>query len=152
VSGGARFAAIATLLVVFLTLDALVVLARGVSPATLAGLEIGTVLGLASLVFEMHLIDAAMRSLKGDPANATFQTFAMRLAVVGPLTFVFGMKGSGVDSQAFALGYLVTFFVYLCWLTWRHYHAPVCYKGRSKRFAPRVVEKARTAGTAGGSR
>ena len=44
----------------------------------------------------------------------------MRLVVVSPLTIVFGMKGSGIDSQGFALGYLVTFFVYLCWLTWRH--------------------------------
>ena len=98
---------------------------------------------LASLVLEINIVERAMRMPRGDTASATFQTFAMRLALVAPLTFVFQRAGSSVDGTAFAISYLTTFFVYLCWLTWKTYHAPVQYKGRSKQFAPRVVEKSR---------
>ena len=151
-SRGARIAGGIAIAVTFLALEALVVLYRGLNSASVTGVEVGAVFGLFSLVVEMHLVASALRSPKGDPAGATFQTFAMRLAVVAPLTWAFGGSGSGVDSVAFAVSYCVTFFVYLCWLTWTHYHAPVCYKGRSKRFAPRVVEKSRAAETVGGAR
>jgi hypothetical protein len=139
----ARLIGTVTLAVLFLALEALVLGYRGLNPASFAGVEIGTVIGLASLALEIQLVRGAMRSLKGDVAGATFQTFAMRLALVAPLTFAFQRAGSSVDGTAFAVGYLVTFFVYLCWLTWTTYHAPVQYKGKRANFAPRVVEKRR---------
>jgi hypothetical protein len=139
----ARLFATIALAVTFVALEALVLGYRGLNPASFAGVEIGTVIGLASVALEIQIIRRAMRSLKGDVAGATFQTFAMRLALVAPLTFVFQRAGSSVDGEAFAVGYVVTFFVYLCWLTWVTYHAPVQYKGKGAEFAPRVVERRR---------
>ena len=140
-SPGTRFLGAVAIVITFLALEALVLVNHGLNPASFTGVEIGVVLGLGSLALEMNLVERAMRSVKGDPAGATFQTFVMRLGLVAPLTFAFARKGSGVDASAFAIGYLVTFFVYLCWLTWKSYHAPVQYKGRSKRFAPRVADR-----------
>lgn len=142
-SRAARIAGAIAITVTFVGLEALVVLYRGVNSASITGVEVGAVFGLLSLVMEMHLVARALRSPKGDPAGATFQTFAMRLVVVAPLTFAFGGRGSGVDSVAFAVAYCVTFFVYLCWLTWKTYHMPVQYRPRAKKFAPRVVERNR---------
>ena len=148
-SRGARIAGAIAIAVTFAGLETLVVLYRGLHPASVTGVEVGAVLGLLSLVLEMHLVQRALSTEKGDPAGATFQTFAMRLAVVAPLTFAFSGSRSGVDSVAFAVSYCVTFFVYLCWLTWKTYHMPVQYKPRAKQFAPRVVERRRdTAGSA----
>ena len=141
----ARLLGTIALAVAFAALEALVLGYRGLNPASFAGVEIGTVIGLASLVLEIQLVRAAMRTAKGDVAGATFQTFAMRLAIVAPLTLAFQRAGSSVDGTAFAVGYLVTFFVYLCWLTWTTYHAPVQFKGSRAKFAPRVVEKRRAA-------
>ena len=140
-SRGARIAAAIAIAVTFLGLEALVVLYRGLHSASVTGVEVGAVFGLFSLVVEMHLVASALRSPKGDPAGATFQTFAMRLAVVAPLTFAFNGSRSGVDNVAFAVSYCVTFFVYLCWLTWKTYHAPVQYRGRRTAFSPRVVAR-----------
>lgn len=148
----ARLLGTIALAVTFVALEALVLGYRGLNPASFAGVEIGTVIGLASLVLEIQLVRRAMRTLTGDVAGATFQTFAMRLAIVAPLTFAFQRAGSSVDGTAFAVGYLVTFFVYLCWLTWTTYHAPVQYKGKRATFTPRVVEKRRTAETTAGAR
>lgn len=148
-SRGARIAAAVMITVTFAGLEALVVLYRGVHPASVTGVAVGAVLGLLSLVLEMHLVENALRTPKGEPAGAAVQTFAMRLAVVAPLTFAFSGKGSGVDNVAFAVSHCVTFFVYLCWLTWKTYHMPVQYRPRAKQFAPRVVERSRdTAGSA----
>ena len=141
-SARARLVGLVALVATYVALEALVLGYRGLNPASFTGVEIGAAIGLASLVLEMNLIGRAMRTLKGDVAGATFQTFAMRLAIVGPLTFVFQRGKSGVDGTAFAVSYLVTFFVYLCWLTWKTYHTPVQYKGRPKQFPPRIVEKA----------
>jgi len=143
VSARARFFGALALAASFVALDALVLGYRGLNPASFAGVQIGTVTGLLSLVLEIHVVERAMRTLKGDVAGATFQTFAMRLALVAPLTFVFQRAGSSVDGTAFACSYLVTFFVYLSWLTWKTYHAPVQFKGKAAKFAPRVVEKKR---------
>jgi hypothetical protein len=143
VSARARFFGAAALVASFVALEALVLGYRGLNPASFAGVEIGSLIGLLSLVLEIHVVERAMRTLKGDVAGATFQTFAMRLALVAPLTFVFMRKGSSVDGTAFACSYLVTFFVYLSWLTWKTYHAPVQFKGKAAKFAPRVVEKKR---------
>ncbi len=139
----ARAVGAAALAATLVLLDALVVGYRGLNPASFTGVEVGTVIGLLSLVLEIHLVERAMRSANGDVAGATFQTFAMRLALVAPLTFAFQSKGSSVDGTAFAVSYFSTFFVYLCWLTWKTYHAPVQFKGKAAKFAPRVVEKPR---------
>jgi protein-S-isoprenylcysteine O-methyltransferase Ste14 len=141
VSAGAKAIGVAALVVTFLTLEGLVVGYCGLNPRSITGVAIGAVIGLASLVCEMHIVDRALRSAKGDTASATFQTFAMRLAIVAPLTFVFQSKGSSVDPTAFSVAYLVTFFMYLCQLTWTTYHAPVQYRAKPKQFAPRVVVK-----------
>ena len=147
-SRGARIAGAIAIAVTFLGLETLVVLYRGLNPASVTGVAVGAVFGLFSLVIEMHLVASALRSTKGDPAGATFQTFAMRLAIVAPLTWAFGGRGSGVDSVAFAVSYCVTFFVYLCWLTWKTYHMPVQYRPRAKKFEPRVIDRRReTAGS-----
>ena len=151
-SSAARLAGALAIAAAFVILEALVVGYRGARPSVFNGVEIGSLIGLASLVLEIQVVARAMRSATGDPAGATFQTFAMRLAIVAPLTFAFQRKGSSVDSESFALGYLITFFVYLCWLTWTTYHAPVHYKGKSKQFAPRVVEKRCVSETAASAR
>jgi hypothetical protein len=143
VSARAAFLGAAALVVSFVGLEALVLGYRGLNPASFTGVEIGAVIGLLSLVLEIHVVERAMRTAKGDVAGATFQTFAMRLALVAPLTFVFMRKGSSVDGTAFAVSYLVTFFLYLAWLTWKTYHAPVQFKGKAAKFTPRVVEKKR---------
>ncbi len=148
-SARSRLLGAAALVASFVVLNALVLGYRGLNPASFTGVEIGALIGLASLVLEIHVVERAMRTLKGDVAAATFQTFAMRLALVAPLTFVFQRKGSSVDGTAFAVSYLVTFFLYLSWLTWKTYHAPVQYTGKAAKFEPRVVQKSRaTAGSA----
>jgi hypothetical protein len=132
----------------FLALEALVVGYRGLNSASIVGTQIGALIGFASLALEIQLVERALRSRSGDVAGATFQTFAMRLAIVAPLTYVFQRLTSGIDGTAFAVSYLVTFFAYLCWLTWKTYHMPVQYKAKAKQFAPRVVDKRETAGAA----
>jgi hypothetical protein len=152
VTARARLVGAIALAVTFLGLEGLVLGYRGFNPASFAGVEIGVVAGLLSLVLEIQLVERAMRSVRGDSAAATFQTFALRLAIVAPLTLAFQMKGSSVDATAFAVAYLVTFFVYLCWLTWKTYHAPVQYKAKPKHFEPRVVVKTRETETVGSTR
>jgi hypothetical protein len=152
VSARARFIGAVAMAATFLGLEAMVTVWCGLRPASFSGVFIGAVIGLASLAFEIQIVERAMRSAKGDTASATFQTFAMRLALVAPITFAFQMKGSSVDASAFAVSYLVTFFVYLCWLTWKSYHAPVQYRAKPKQFAPRIVENRREASSSGASR
>lgn len=140
----ARLVGAALLGLTFLGLEVLVAAYGGAKPSSFTGVEIGAVLGLASLVLEFQIVERAMASPKGDSAAATFQTFAMRLALVAPLTFAFQRAGSSVDATTFACSYLTTFFVYLCWLTWKTYHAPVHYRAKPRQFAPRVVERPRS--------
>jgi len=142
VSRRARIWGSAALVVTFVALEALVVGYGGLRPQTFIGVEIGALLGLISLVLEMQIVGRAMRMPRGDTAAATFQTFAMRLALVAPLTLVFQRTGSNVDGTSFAVSYLVTFFVYLCWLTWKTYHAPVQVPGQAEAVrAPRRREE-----------
>ena len=140
------------LTVVFVGLEALDLGYCGFNPRSFAGVEIGALIGLASLALEIQIVERAFRQPKGDTASATFQTFAMRLALVAPLTLAFQRSGSSVDSTAFAVAYLVTFFMYLCWLTWTTYHTPIQYKARPKQFAPRVVDKRRPTDAVGSAR
>jgi hypothetical protein len=100
---------------------------RGASPATFAGLAVGVFTGLVSLVVELAMLERAERTFYAQGVQVTFMSFVMRLVVVAPLTLLF--RVSEVDAEAFALSYLATFLVYLCWLTWTMYHAPVQYKG-----------------------
>lgn len=151
-SAKARLFGTLALAATFVALEALVVGYRGLNPASIVGAQIGALIGFASLALEIQLVERALRSKTGDVAGATFQTFAMRLAVVAPLTYVFQRLTSGVDGTAFAVSYLVTFFAYLCWLTWKTYHMPVQYKAGRKQFAPRVVDRRETAGIGGGAR
>ena len=95
-----------------------------------AGAVVGTFAGLSMLVFEMALIGRSMRRFARGGMQATLQSFTLRLAIVGSLGMWFMREGSGTDSQSFCLTFVATFFVYLCWLTWRVYNEPVQYRAR----------------------
>lgn len=101
----------------------------GLGPESVTGMSVGTFLGLGTLAVELAVIRHAYRTQVGDPAQATFGTFFMRLAVVGLLHFAFMAQGSGVDPSAFSLSYCGSFFVYMCWLTWRIATLPPQYQG-----------------------
>lgn len=107
----------------------LTLLYTGVEASTVMAFEIGTFLGLASLAVELILVERDEKRESGNPSEAVFASFFLRLAVVGPFTMWFGAMDVGVHAEAFALSYLSTFFVYLCWLTWKVATAPVHYKG-----------------------
>ena len=104
----------------------------GSRPEAFLGLEIGIVLGLAALVFEIALAERAERTFYAQGVQTTFMSFMMRLATVGPLTMLFMKRDIGVDPQAFALSYCSTFVVYMCWLAWKTYYAPSTYRPRAK--------------------
>lgn len=103
----------------------------GLSPAAVLGLLLGGFLGLISLSIEIGLLERSARTFHAQGVQTTFISFVMRLTVVAPLTLLFMNVGLGIDSQAFALSYCGTFFLYLCWLTWETYHAPVQYRPRA---------------------
>lgn len=105
----------------------------GVRTDTTAGFEIGTFLGLVCLAVELALVERSSRRDTGDPSEAVFASFFLRLAIVGPFTLWFGMACPWVNAEAFALSYLSTFFVYLCWLTWKVATTPSSYKGGSTK-------------------
>ena len=143
----------AVLVAVFVGVQALVVTYRGASPQVFNALEVGTLAGLVSLVLEFVLIERSDRTFHAQGVQATFLSFVMRLVVVAPLTLLFLRKGSETDHEAFALSYCSTFFVYLCWLTWKSYHAPVQYRARGERPArPAETRAERTRRTAGSAR
>ncbi len=107
----------------------LALVVAGTGPEAFLGLQIGAFLGLISLVFELALLDRSLSQMANVGLQATLTTFFLRLVTVAPFTVYFGQPGSPADAQAFALAYLSTYFVYMCWLTWRIYNAPVCYQG-----------------------
>jgi hypothetical protein len=107
----------------------------GVRVDTVVGFEIGTFLGLLCLAVELALVERSSQRRTGDPSEAVFASFFLRLAVVGPFTMWFGMACKSVHAEAFALSYLSTFFVYLCWLTWKVATAPSSYKPGSSATA-----------------
>lgn len=122
-----------SLILTFAGLSWLVLAYVGVSAATVSGFEIGTFLGLLSLAIELILVERDEVRTNGDPSQAVFASFFLRLAIVGPFTMWFGAMDVGIHAEAFALSYLSTFFVYLCWLTWKVATAPVHYKGGGVR-------------------
>ena len=108
----------------------------------MSGVYAGTLAGLISLVVEIAVIGRSLRLFEHNGMGATLQTFTMRLVIVGALGIWFMREASATDAQAFCLSYCGTFFVYLCWLTWRTYKAPVQYQARraaepADRAAPR---------------
>ncbi len=105
----------------------------GTSPRVMSGVYAGTFAGLISLVVEMAVIGRSMRLFHHNGMQATLQTFILRLMIVGGVGIWFMRPESGTDVNAFCLTYCATFFVYLCWLTWRTYNAPVLYRGGAVR-------------------
>ena len=105
----------------------------GFTPMTMSGVYTGTFFGLITLAVEMAVIGRSLRIFEHNGMQATLQTFIMRLIIVGGLGMWFMRVGSGTDAQAFCLSYCATFFVYMCWLTWRTYNQPVHYQGKSTR-------------------
>ena len=105
----------------------------GFDAATMAGVYTGTFFGLISLAIEMAVIGRSLRIFEHNGMQATLQTFVMRLVIVGALGMWFMRADSGTDAQAFCLSYCSTFFVYMCWLTWRTYNQPVHYVGKREK-------------------
>ena len=135
------------LLGVFVLVTWGVVAYRGLNPETMSGIYAGVFAGLISLVVEIAVIGRSLRLFAHNGMGATLQTFTMRLVIVGALGIWFMRGASATDAQAFCLSYCGTFFVYLCWLTWRTYKAPVQYQG--KRAAPAAAAAARAAASRG---
>lgn len=134
-SRAGRIAGALFLVATFVGVEALVLELRGASPASFLGLEIGAFLGLVSLVLEIAMLERSSRTFHAQGLQTTFMSFMMRLVVVAPLTLLFMKDSLGVDHEAFALSYCSTFFLYMCWLTWKTYHAPACYRPRSRAAA-----------------
>ena len=110
---------------------------RGFDATVMSGVYVGTLLGLVSLVIEMAVIGRSMRLFHHNGMQATLQTFTMRLVTVGAPGRWFMRDASGTDPQSFCLTYCSTFFVYMCWLTWRTYNAPVHYQAKPQPAAAR---------------
>lgn len=119
----------------YLGIVALVAALRGSNPETWLGVHIGTFLGFVSLVIEIAMVERSSRTFHAQGVQTTFMSFLMRIVVVGPATLLFMKPELGVDHEAFALSYLATFFVYMCWLTWKTYHAPAHYRPKAARAA-----------------
>ena len=129
----ARVGGVAALIATFLGCGWLTLAYTGVEASTVMAFQIGTFLGLLSLAVELILIERDGQRESADPSQAVFASFFLRLAIVGPFTMWFGAVDVGVHAEGFALSYLSTFFVYLCWLTWKVATAPVHYKGGAKQ-------------------
>jgi hypothetical protein len=139
-SAAGRLVGALSLAVTYVVLAWLIALHCGYVPATSAGIAIGTFVGLGSLVAEIAIIGRSMRGFERNGMGATLQTFTMRLLTVGALGGLF-LFVDAVDAEAFCLSYFATFFVYMCWLTWRCYQQPVQYK-RKPRATRHVPAKA----------
>jgi hypothetical protein len=135
-SPAARLAGALALVAVFAGIVALVVELRGASPAAFLGIQIGSFLGLVSLVLEIAMVERSSRTFHAQGVQTTFLSFMMRLVVVAPATLLFMKPALGVDHEAFALSYCSTFFLYMCWLTWKTYHAPSTYRPRARAAVP----------------
>lgn len=138
-SRAAKIAGGATLVAIFLAVEALVFQLRGLSPETFTASAIGAFLGLISLAVEIGMVERSARTFHAQGVQATFLSFVMRLVIVAPLTLLFMKKSVGVDHEAFALTYCATFFLYLCWLTWETYHAPAQYRPKAAGASPAEI-------------
>ena len=131
-SHAARAVGVLALAASFVLIQWGVLALAGFRPESFLGAEIGAFLGLISLVFEIALVTRAERTFHAQGVQTTFMSFMMRLATVGPLTMLFMKSDIGVDPQAFALTYCGTFFLYMCWLAFKTYHAPALYRPKAK--------------------
>jgi hypothetical protein len=120
------------LVAAFAAVEWLVFTLCGVSARTVTPAALGVFLGLISLAIEIGLLERSARTFHAQGVQTTFISFAMRLATVGPVTLLLMKSSLGMDPQAFALSYCGTFFLYLCWLTWETYRAPVQYRPRAQ--------------------
>ncbi len=102
----------------------------GFDPEVWTGIYVGTFAGLVSLVVELAVVGRSMRLFNENGLQATLMTFTMRLGAVGGLGVCFLADGSWVDLQAFCLSYCATFFIYMCWLTWRTAKQPTQFERR----------------------
>ncbi len=105
----------------------------GFNAVTMSGVYTGTFFGLISLVVEMAVIGRSLRTFEDDGMKATLRAFILRLVLVGSIGTWFARADSGTSAAAYCLTYCATFFVYMCWLTWRTYHQPVQYQGQRER-------------------
>ncbi|MCG3134283.1 MAG: hypothetical protein HMLKMBBP_01576 [Planctomycetes bacterium] len=112
---------------------AIVLAMLGGKPAVWMGCWAGTFAGLVSLVVEMAMVERSARTFHAQGVQTTFMSFLMRIVTVGAVTMLLRSLDAGVDPYGFALTYCGTFFLYMCWLTWVTYHAPVHYRGKSKK-------------------
>jgi hypothetical protein len=131
---GARATAIGVAMLVAVTLGSewFVIALCGARPESVLGMSIGTFLGLVALVLEIAMVERAERTFHAQGVQTTFMSFMMRLATVGPLTILFMKSELGVSPHAFALSYCATFVSYMCWLSWKTYHAPAHYRPKTK--------------------
>lgn len=130
-SRAGRIAGALFLVAAFAGVECLVFALRGVSPGTVVPAALGAFLGLISLAVEIGLLERSARTFHAQGVQTTFISFVMRLGTVGPVTLLLMKSSLGMDPQAFALSYCGTFFLYLCWLTWETYRAPVHYRPRA---------------------
>ena len=137
----ARFAGAVTVVAVLGGIEALVFEMRGVTPGSTTGVLLGGFLGLISLALETGMIERSSRTFHAQGVQTTFLSFLMRLAVVAPLTLLFSKTEVGIDHEAFALSYCGTFLLYLCWLTWHTYHAPVRYRPQATFKRVKVIDR-----------
>jgi len=139
-----RLAGALALAATYVGLAWLVAAHRGLAPEVTLGIAIGTFVGLASLIMEVAIVGRSMRSVERNGMSATLKTFGIRLATVGALGGWFIVQDA-VDAEAFCLAYFATFFLYMCWLTWRVYNEPVHYhaaKARNQRVVAAAAEPA----------
>lgn len=149
-STGGKIAGAASLIALFACIEWLVVSLTGLTPATTTAAALGGFLGLVSLAIEIGLLERSARTFHAQGVQTTFISFVMRLGIVAPLTLLFMKPAVGIDAQAFALSYCGTFFIYMCWLTWETYHAPVQYRPKATTGRIVVVDR-RAAASAPGS-
>jgi hypothetical protein len=130
-SAAGRVAGALFLVAAFVAVEALVLSMRGLSPRTVTPAALGAFLGLVSLAVEIGLLERSARTFHAQGVQTTFISFVMRLGTVAPVTLLLMKPSLGMDAQSFALSYCGTFFLYLCWLTWETYRAPVHYRPRA---------------------
>lgn len=141
-SRGKRVAGAVSLVACFVVLQWLVAAWSGYSPATFAGLWIGSFIGLVSLAVELSLVGRASRDPHSDGLQVVLGTFMMRCMTVGALTLGFWAV-EAIDAQAFAVSYCSTFVVYLVWLTWRMAMTPSSYAmiQQQKKVAAAIAQR-----------
>lgn len=105
----------------------------GFSATAWLGVQIGAFFGLGSLAIELAVLERTYRTCEGSGTQAVLGTFIARVFTVGLLMTTFQVVDAPVQQEAFALAYVSTFLVYMCWLTWKTATAPIQYQPKPKR-------------------